>query len=140
MSSTQNTRYMATNATAQTWYPTGVQMGVVDAAATTLNGHALSRTATAGSSWYASNGRSPTDMRYGAIIKRLSILIAGSVGDSFVAIQPHGGTPAISPSIPGDALANHDFGDGIPIAGGFRVVTTGATAPTVAIIYDVIER
>lgn len=132
---TQATRYMAIGSTSGTFYPTGVQLGIFDATGVPNNNQAT-RDGTNTNSWYAINSRDPTSMKYGAIIKRIAILTAGSAA-SVIQVQGHAGA-AYTPNIAGDVVATHDFGDGFRIYGGFRVVTTGATGPIIAIIYDLI--
>jgi hypothetical protein len=131
-----NTRWMTTGSGANTYYPTGVMMGVINAALT-MSGQTDSRTTTNTLSWYAINGRDPISMRWGAIIKRIAIFTPSAAAGA-VAIQSHAGT-AFTPSFDGTVVATHDFADGWAILGGWRVVTTGAPGAIIGIVYDLIE-
>jgi len=134
------TKVMFTSATAETAYPTGVTIGLkgqADAAAGDVNGAADTRTTTNTSSIFApQTGVQP--QRH-AIIRCIEVLAAG-VTSPTIKLQDYGGQKDLTPTIATDAIGKRiEFGSGgIPVLGGFRVVSAGATAAICAITYDLV--
>ena len=133
------TKVMFTSATAETAYPTGVTIGLkgqADAAAGDVNGAADTRTTTNTSSIFApQTGVQP--QRH-AIVRSISILVVGT-GTATIKLQDYGGQADITPAMTTTALGTISFGSGgIPVNGGFRVVSAGTAAAICAITYDLV--
>lgn len=132
-----NRRVMCIPAVAATYYPTGVTLGIKDAAAN-VNGATATVDTTAANSWYAKGvadeTRNPLSSRWGAVI--VSIVVTTPVAGT-VTIESHAGT-ALSTAIDTSSRGFLAFDDGFPILGGFRVTTSAASA--LMIEYELVER
>lgn len=138
-----NTRVMFTSATAETAYPTGVTLGLkgqADAAAGDVNGAADTRTTTQANSVFSqtSTATNPVAPMRHAILRSIEVLTAGAAA-STITLQDQAGQKALTPALDGATAGRRvEFGaGGIPVNGGFRVVTaSGGAAPICAITYD----
>jgi len=132
---------MFTSTTAETAYPTGLPLGLrgqADAAAGDVNGAADTRTTTIGSSVFSQTSTNPGTPLRGAIVRSIEVLTVG-ITTPTIKLQDQGGQKDLTPTIATDALKRVEFGAaGVPVIGGFRVVSAGGTAAICAITYDLV--
>lgn len=135
--SSAHSRLMFCPATAATYYPTAVTLGL---SGSTLKVHGDTRDTTQANSFFVDpNTSTAADLRKGFLLKRLVVLTAGA--GSTIDIQGHNGTnllPQFSGATAGTLLDLTR--DDIPIWGGFRVVLTGASSPLVLLQYAIFGR
>lgn len=135
-----NTRTLWIPATAGTYYPTAVQLGT-RVAAGTLKVFGDTVTTTQANSYFRDADQAATvaNFKKGALIREIWVITAGAA--STITIEGHNGTslyPALSGVTAGLILDLRDAGD--ELAGGFRVTTASATAPLVALVYELTGR
>lgn len=151
-----STRILVTSTTAQVTYPTGSLMGYVFPDAVTPHGATSSRTATAADSCFVpgsvnyplpANVPTPQRMSRIAVVRSIEVLSLASAGGTVSLLAGDGSTAIIPAFLSDGVLATDgkgrrvDFGpDGLPILGGFSIVTTGATASSVLVVYEILDR
>lgn len=134
---------MFTSATAETAYPTGLTLGLrgqADGAAGDVNGAADTRTLTQASSIFSQTSTNPVTPLRGAVVRSVEVLTAGAAA-STITLQDQNGHKALTTALDGATVGRRvEFGvSGVPVLGGFRVVTaSGGAAPICAITYDLV--
>lgn len=131
---TRAMRLMVIPATAGTYYPTGVTLGL---SGSTLVVSTATVTTTQANSFFADPlaTTSPAPKR-NAILRKIIVHTAGA--GSTITLEGHNGT-AILPAFVGTAAgAIFDVEhSGLPLNRGFRVTTVSATAPLVMLLWEI---